>query len=147
MIFQTNSQLKEKVAGLEASLEQSANDLKAAQTELTEALKAKEDLIAKMNEINTRAEKAEADLAAAQSLIDDAQAATDAATESEAKTAETVNAKVSATVATIGAEPVPAASAEMEPDIVSKWKALQGQARLDFFKSNSSAIKKALGMA
>ena len=147
-MFKTNSQLKEQIAALEASLEISAADLTVAQAELSEALKAKEELFATVEAANQRAEQAEQEAKAAQELLDEAQAKAEAATVAEANVAATVNRQVTATVATIGAEAIPASSAvEQEPDVVAKWKSLSGQARLDFFKSNSIAIKKALGMA
>ena len=51
------------------------------------------------------------------------------------------------TVATIGAEAVPSAAANDEPDIVTQWKAKSpGNERASFFKANAAAIKAALGM-
>lgn len=146
-MFATNSQLKEKIAGLESSLEQSAADLAAAQNELSEALKAKEELFAKMQEINERAEKAEAEAKAAQELLSEAEAKVEKANEAEASVAATINRQVTATMASIGAEAIPAtANTEVEPDVVAKWKSLSGQARIDYFKANSTAIKSAMGL-
>ncbi len=146
-MFATNTQLREKVQGLEKSLEQSATDLKAAQDELAEALKAKEEVFAAVEAANKRAEQAEADAKAAQDLLTDAQAKVDEAEKAKleaAKAQETiaaqVNRQVTATVASIGAEPVPQAKEDDTPEDVKKIQSLTGREKLQAIFALKSKI-------
>ena len=58
-MFKTHSKLKEELAAAETVNAQLESDFTAAQAELADALKAKEELFAKVADLNARAEKAE----------------------------------------------------------------------------------------
>jgi len=136
-MFETNSKLKEKIAGLESSLEISAADLTAAQTELSEALKAKEELFAQVEAANLRAEKAEEDAKAAQDLLEEAQSKVDEAekaieeTEAEKEQlAQKVNRQASALVASVGTEPIPSANIDEGDAFKKRISSLTGREKL-----------------
>jgi chromosome segregation ATPase len=145
-IFQTNSQLRDLLAAAETENKQLAADLLAAQTELAEALKAKEELFAKVEDLDAKAAKAEADATAAKELMDSASKAQAEAEKSEAEAHAVANKQAVASVATIGAETVPQSAAnEQTPDIIAQWQALSGDARTKFFMANKDAIFAATG--